>query len=89
LEAVEKLDNTIHQIVLMDLHMPVMDGYEATRILRERGETLPIVAVTASLAMDVKEKMLEIGISDIVTKPIDPEKLLGVIMEQVSITKNG
>jgi len=88
-EAIEKLDNTLHQIILMDLHMPVMDGYEATRLLRERGETLPIVAVTASLATEVKEKMFDIGISDIVTKPIDPEKLLCVIMEQINIKKNG
>jgi CheY-like chemotaxis protein len=88
-EAVDKLDNTLHQIILMDLHMPVMDGYEATRLLRERGETLPIIAVTASLATEVKEKMFDIGISDIVTKPIDPEKLLDVIIEQVNIKKNG
>ncbi|MEO6685746.1 MAG: ATP-binding protein, partial [Dyadobacter sp.] len=86
-EALEKLDATRHQIVLMDLHMPVLDGYEATKQLRERGETLPIVAVTASVAPDVKEKMFAIGISDIISKPIDPEKLLGVIIEQTRIKK--
>ncbi|WP_229216665.1 ATP-binding protein [Dyadobacter sp. 3J3] len=86
-EALEKLDATRHQIVLMDLHMPVLDGYEATKQLRERGETLPIVAVTASVAPDVKEKMFAIGISDIISKPIDPEKLLSVIIEQVKIKK--
>ncbi|MCF0058300.1 ATP-binding protein [Dyadobacter sp. CY356] len=87
LEALEKLDATRHQIVLMDLHMPVLDGYEATKQLRERGETLPIVAVTASLAQDSKSKMFEIGMSDIISKPIDPEKLLGVIIEQTKIKK--
>lgn len=86
-EAIEKLDPTRHQIVLMDLHMPVMDGYEATKQLRERGETLPIVAVTASLAQDTRAKMFDIGISDIISKPIDPEKLLGVIIEQTKIKK--
>ncbi|WP_285545270.1 response regulator [Dyadobacter frigoris] len=86
-EALEKLDATRHQIVLMDLHMPVLDGYEATKQLRERGETLPIVAVTASLAQDTREKMFDIGISDIISKPIDPEKLLSVIIEQTKIKK--
>lgn len=86
-EALEKLDATRHQIVLMDLHMPVLDGYEATKQLRERGEILPIVAVTASLAQDTREQMFQIGISDIISKPIDPERLLAVIIEQTGIKK--
>ncbi|TKT93277.1 ATP-binding protein [Dyadobacter frigoris] len=86
-EALEKLDATRHQIVLMDLHMPVLDGYEATKQLRKRGETLPIVAVTASLAQDTREKTFDVGISDIISKPIDPEKLLSVIIEQTKIKK--
>jgi signal transduction histidine kinase/ActR/RegA family two-component response regulator len=88
-EAVEKLDPSRHQMVLMDLHMPVLDGYEATGQLRKRGETLPIVAVTASPATDIQDKMAAFGISDLIVKPIDPDKLLAVILEQTGINKTG
>jgi signal transduction histidine kinase/CheY-like chemotaxis protein len=81
-EALEKFDPLLHQIVLMDLHMPVMDGYEATKRLRERGETVPIIAVTASLAPDAKQDMFNVGMTDIVSKPIQPEQLLSKILDQ-------
>ncbi|CAG5006452.1 Sensor histidine kinase RcsC [Dyadobacter sp. CECT 9275] len=82
-EALEKLDSSVHKVVLMDLHMPVMDGYEATRLLRQRGETLPIIALTASLALEVEEKVYAIGISDIVVKPFNPDELLEVIHRHI------
>ncbi|WP_221307369.1 ATP-binding protein [Rhabdobacter roseus] len=82
-EALDLLDPSRHQLVLMDLHMPVMDGYEATRRLRERGETLPIIALTASMALDVTEKVLAIGINDVVVKPFNPNHLLQVISHYV------
>ncbi|WP_254411865.1 ATP-binding protein [Dyadobacter diqingensis] len=81
-EALDKFDPLLHQIILMDLHMPVMDGYEATRQLRERGETVPVIAVTASLAPDAKQDMFNIGMTDIVSKPINPEQLLSKILNQ-------
>ncbi len=81
-EALDKFDPLLHQIILMDLHMPVMDGYEATKHLRERGETVPVIAVTASLAPDAKQDMFNIGMTDIVSKPINPEQLLSKILNQ-------
>jgi signal transduction histidine kinase len=79
-DALHKL-NTSHQLILMDMHMPVMDGYEATRALRERGETLPIVALTASLALNAEEQIFSIGINDIVHKPFMPDRLLEAILK--------
>jgi len=82
-EAIERLDSARHQVVLMDLHMPVMDGYEATRHLRQRGETLPIIALTASLAREVEREARATGLNDIIVKPFRPDELLGVLMRYV------
>lgn len=81
-EALEKLDSSKHQLILMDLHMPVMDGYEATKQIREINNVIPIIALTASLALEAEERIFSIGINDIVRKPFDPERLLSVILEQ-------
>jgi two-component system sensor histidine kinase/response regulator len=69
--------------VLMDLQMPVMDGYAATRALRERPGTagLPIVAVTANALPSERERCLQAGMNDYVPKPIDPN-LLRVVLER-------
>ncbi len=82
-EALERFDPARHRVVLMDLHMPVMDGYEATRHLRQRGETLPIIALTASLAREVEREARATGLNDVVVKPFNPDELLGVLMRYV------
>lgn len=79
LEALEKIKPGSFQIVLMDLNMPVMDGFEATRKLRERGEKLPIIALTASLPAEVEKDVHSAGLNDIVVKPFNPDELFRVI----------
>jgi len=64
--------------------MPVMDGYEATKHLRSRGEKIPIIALTASAALDVEKLVYGIGINDIVVKPFVPDHLLKVILSYIS-----
>ncbi len=59
----------------MDCHMPVMDGYEATRILRARGVTTPIFALTAAVTNDDRERCLEAGMSGVLSKPIRVDRL--------------
>jgi signal transduction histidine kinase/CheY-like chemotaxis protein len=83
-EALERLDATRHQLVLMDLHMPVMDGYEATILLRQRGETLPIIALTASMPKEVESDAFAAGLNDVIVKPFSPDELYRVILQHVS-----
>jgi len=70
--AVEMVTKTPYDLILMDLQMPVMDGYTAARKIREYSQNLPIIALTASATSNVKSKVLEAGMQDYVTKPFNP-----------------
>jgi CheY-like chemotaxis protein len=84
-EAVDIFNPSKHQIILMDMHMPVMDGYEATRILRERGIKTPIIALTASLPREIEDRIKSTGINDIVVKPFIPSELFKLILHYTGI----
>ena len=68
-------------VVLMDIMMPEMDGYEAIERIREipTFENLPIIAVTAKAMKEDREKCMEVGASDYIVKPIDPDQLISLI----------
>jgi CheY-like chemotaxis protein len=73
-------------LILMDCHMPLMDGFEATEILRKEGCKLPIVALTANAAAENVERCLKVGMDDFLAKPVKPSKLVAKILEWVSPT---
>ncbi len=76
-EAIEIFQDWSPHAVLMDMRMPVMDGYEATRRIRamEAGRTTPIIALTASAFKDAEEEVLATGVSAYIRKPFRPEEL--------------
>ena len=88
-ESVEKVSAsgspTKYDIVLMDLQMPVMDGYTATEEIRKikSHEELPVVAMTADAMMGIKEKCLGVGMQGFVTKPIDSDELFGALVKWI------
>ncbi len=86
-EAVKKLDLQKHKLVLMDMHMPVMDGYEAMQRIRKELKMidLPIIALTAKAMAGDRDKCIQAGASDYITKPVDMPKLLSLM--RVWLTK--
>ncbi|MGZ5279114.1 MAG: response regulator [Pseudobdellovibrionaceae bacterium] len=75
-EAVEKALHTPYDLILMDLQMPVLDGYNATTRLRAQGYTKPILALTAHALKDEQERCLKMGFNGFLTKPIRQNDLL-------------
>jgi CheY-like chemotaxis protein len=87
-EAVEALRRNTYDAVLMDLQMPEMDGFEATKAIRDpSGDCLnpqiPIIALTANAQEETREKCLSIGMDDFLTKPVSPDVLMCKIRQWV------
>lgn len=79
-EAVRMVQEKTYDLVFMDCQMPVMDGFEATRKIRELGMAkLPIVALTANAMTSDKEKCLQTGMNDFVSKPVSKEDITGAL----------
>ena len=78
-KAIEMASKTNYDFILMDLKMPVMDGFEATRILKKQFPDLPIIAQTAYTFNEAKDLALQAGCDNFIVKPINKEKLLELI----------
>ena len=79
LRALALFDTERPDLVLMDLKMPVMDGYEATRLIRAEAPTAPLVVMSAFAYEGDIERAYEAGCTDYVTKPVDGKELLAKI----------
>ena len=84
--AMEKIEDTVYDLILMDIRMPEMNGFETTKMIRAKSSQvagIPIIAMTAHAFEKEKEKCLAIGMNDYISKPFKPailkEKLLGVL----------
>ncbi|WP_426087279.1 response regulator [Janthinobacterium sp. PSPC1-1] len=84
--ALAKIEENAYDGVLMDCQMPVMDGYQATRKLRQdpRYSDLPVIAMTANAMVGDKEKCLDAGMNDFIAKPIDVAQLFGTLARWIA-----
>jgi PAS domain S-box-containing protein len=93
-DAVKALKNSSYDLVLMDCQMPVMDGFEATRAIREKeadmkSQAVPIVALTASAMQADRERCLQAGMSDFIAKPVQPKELAEVLARWLALSRKG
>ncbi|MEX1376321.1 MAG: PAS domain S-box protein [Eubacteriales bacterium] len=86
-EAVDMIGQNSYDLVLMDIQMPELDGYEATKIIRRKysKDDLPIIALTADVVLETRRKTFEIGMNDFLSKPIDMKMLYEKLMKWLKI----
>ena len=92
LEAVRALENASYDLVLMDCQMPEMDGFEATRAVRQKesaasSPSIPLIAMTASAMQADREKCLLAGMSDFIAKPVQSEELAEMLARWLAISR--
>ena len=80
-EAIEKFKGNNYELILMDIQMPIMDGYEATKTIRETDKDIPIVALTANAMKEDIEKTKAAGMNKHLNKPIEVDKLFETLLE--------
>ena len=83
-EAIEKASNTIFDLIFMDIQMPGMNGYEATRTLRRDGLNTPIIALTANALKGDCNKCMEAGCNEYLSKPFDRKQLVSIIEKYIA-----
>jgi CheY-like chemotaxis protein len=83
-EGMDKALTKNYKVILMDIQMPFLDGYEATMQLRSQGYTRPIIALTAHALKEERDRCLKVGCNDHLTKPIDRRQLISQVARIVS-----
>jgi CheY-like chemotaxis protein len=84
IEAFEKYKSKNYDLILMDVHMPLLDGYETSKLIRSLPDInkskVPIIALTASVSINLKEKIREAGMDDYLSKPYNSKELLKMLI---------
>jgi signal transduction histidine kinase/CheY-like chemotaxis protein len=92
-DAVERFSTGAFDMILMDVHMPLLDGFEATARIREiersRGSRIPVIALTASAMTGDRERCLQAGMDGYLSKPVSRDELLRIIGEFMCVTLTG
>ncbi|RME05717.1 MAG: response regulator [Bacteroidetes bacterium] len=86
-KGVEMMEQNRYDLVLMDLQMPVMDGFDATQSIR-KFSNVPIIALTANASVPEQERCLKVGMNDYLTKPFKPEELYAKVLGALSLVLN-
>ncbi|MEO9258634.1 MAG: ATP-binding protein [Crocinitomicaceae bacterium] len=90
IQVIDELEQKSYDLILMDIRMPVMDGIEATKLLRSHSDEkvfkIPVIGVTAAITPDDKEAGLQAGMNDFLTKPFTEEKLLRIMEEYLPLS---
>ena len=92
-EAIKYLSKKDFDIILMDLQMPVLNGFEATKLIRKgvagtKSKNIPIIALTADAFPETKNKVMDTGMNDFVSKPFKKTELNYKIVKLVNLSKN-
>jgi len=87
-DALRMVTERSFDLVLMDLHMPIMDGYEATVLIRKQNAQIPIIAITADMISSIRKKCQQVGFNGIITKPINSEIFYQEILSALGLDKN-
>ncbi|CAK0775541.1 two-component system, sensor histidine kinase [Gammaproteobacteria bacterium] len=85
IEAIQFLEKNQYHAILMDVHMPLMDGIETTKQIRKQAQyaQLPIIALTAGVTTEERERCLACGMNNFVAKPINPEELINLLQQRI------
>ena len=84
IEAVNKVTSGSYDLIFMDIQMPNMNGYDATKIIRKKGYKMPIIALTAYAMKGDEQKCLNVGCDAYLSKPVDAEKLFNTVSKFLS-----
>ena len=84
----KKCCNTRYKVILMDINMPLINGFDTTRKIREKGIQIPVIALTAFDKQEVSEEAIAAGMNDILIKPFEPTKLYQIISNQIIKKEN-
>ncbi len=84
-EAIDKCSEHNYSLILMDIEMPIMDGYDATLMIRERDKDIPIIALTSNGTIEDINRTKSVGMNEHLLKPIDLERLYSTFSKYINV----